>query len=253
MVLEVPGISRRSLREQFGLSDYRLNRVFRHLERDFTGQTIVHHPERGVWLVKVNSDQCPGMNWVGASSGGYRQCPNHGDFDDGCCYEHSECENPEMVAFVRKLAYLVGPAEPTPYNLAQLTLAEVQGLADTLTNIVPLTRKDAVNKEKLRRVITSARAMVRWRHWRRRAQEDNWIPPEFRDRHGRSSVNPFEYSLKQHFQVLEVSIDAERGEVLKAWKRLCRKYHPDVEGGDEDKMKQINRAKERIFRIRRWD
>lgn len=253
IVLEEPGISRQNLRETFGLSNYRLNRVFRELERELPGQTIVHHPEHGVWLVEVNSDQCSGMNWKGVQSGGYKQCPNHGEFDDGCCYLHSACENPEMVAFVRKLAYLVGPAEPTPYGLAQLTLIEVQDLADTLTNIVPLTRKDAVNREKLRRVIATALSMVQWRIQRRRAHSDNWIPPEFRDRHGKSSVNPFEYSLKKHFHLLEVPIDAEKEEVLKAWKRLCRKYHPDVEGGDEDKMKQINLAKERIFRIRRWD
>ena len=33
MILESPGVSRTSLLSAFGLTDYRLNRVFRHMER----------------------------------------------------------------------------------------------------------------------------------------------------------------------------------------------------------------------------
>lgn len=253
MVREQPGISRSSLCNVFGLTDYRLNRVFRQIERELSGNTIVHHPTRGVWIVEMDPDRCLGMDWLGREAGGYRQCSHAPRFRDGCCYEHSQCENPEIVAFSRKLSYLVGPAEPSAHNLCQLNLAQVEGLSDTLDAISPMTRKDAVSKIKYQQILSAALAMLRWRLQQRRANTDNWIPPEFRERHGRSSVNPFEYSLKKHFAILEVPTDAEKEEVVKAWKRLCRRFHPDVDGGDEDRMKQINLAKERIFRIRRWD
>lgn len=237
----------------FDLSDYRLNRVFRHLERDFTGKTIVHHPDHGVWLVDLDSERCSGMNWTGAGAGGYQQCVKPGELADGCCYEHSQCENPEMVAFLRKLAFLVGPAEPTAHRVCQLSMSDVKALLERLANISPLSLKDARNKAKYFQILRAGLAMLRWRLQRRRAAAESWIPPEFWQRHARSSVNPFEYSLKKHFELLQVPPDAPRQEVLKAWKKLCRRFHPDVEGGDEDKMKQINLAKDWIFKIRRWD
>ena len=79
------------------------------------------------------------------------------------------------------------------------------------------------------------------------------IPPEFFERHRRSSGNTFDYALKKHFLVLEVASDATRQQVLNAWRRLARRHHPDAAGGDEERMKAINLAKERIFRIKRWD
>jgi len=252
-VIEQPGVSRRRLCDMFDLSDYRLNRVFRHLERDFTEKTIVHHPDHGVWLVDLDPERCSGMNWTGAEAGGYQQCLAPGELADGCCYAHSQYENPEMVAFLRKLAYLVGPAEPTAHRIFQLSITEVEALVDRLANISPLTLKDARNKAKYSQILKAGLAMLRWRLQRRRAGSDSWIPPEFRHRHARSSVNPFEYSLKKYFELLQVPTDAAKQEVLKAWKKLCRRFHPDMEGGDEDKMKQINLAKERIFKIRRWD
>ncbi len=252
-VIEQPGISIRRLRDMFDLSDYRLNRVFRHLERNFSGKTIVRDPDYGVWLVDVDPERCSGMNWTGVEAGGYVQCPGPREFADGRCYEHSQCENPAMTAFLRKLGYLVGPADPTAHGICQLNITEVEGLVETLKDISPMTLRDARNKARYSRILNAGLAMLRWRLQRRRANEENWIPPEFRQRHARSSVNPFEYSLKKHFELLEVPTDAAKQEVLKAWKKLCRRFHPDVEGGDEDKMKQINLAKERIFRIRRWD
>ncbi len=252
-VIEQPGVSRKHLRDRFDLSDYRLNRVFRHLERDFSGKTIVHHPDHGVWLVDLDPERCSGMNWTGVEAGGYEQCSKPREFADGCCYEHSQCENPSMVAFLRKIAYLVGPAEPTAHGVCQLSIPEVEGLIDRLTNISPMTLKDARNKAKYTQILKTGLAMLRWRLMRRRATAENWIPPEFRERHARSSVNPFEYSLKKYFELLQVPTHAAKDEVLRAWKKLCRRFHPDVEGGDEDKMKQINLAKERIFKIRRWN
>ncbi|MDQ7781814.1 MAG: J domain-containing protein [Desulfomonilaceae bacterium] len=252
-VIDQPGISRDRLCDLFDLTDYRLNRVLRQLVRDFSGKTIVHSREHGVWIVDVDPERCSGMIWHGIEAGGYHQCLNTRDFADGCCYEHSQCESPSMTAFLRTLAYLVGPAEPTAHSVSGLNLSEVERLVDGLKNISPMTLKDARNKAKYTRLLGAGLAMLKWKLQQRRDRSENWIPPEFRDRHARSSVNPFEYSLKKHFELLQVPTDSAKHEVLKAWKKLCLRFHPDMEGGDEDKMKQINSAKEWIFRIRRWD
>lgn len=254
IILANPGTSRMSLRHRFDLSDYRLNRVFRHIQRRLTDSVLLSDATNGVWIVAVDPSRCSGMDWVGVARGGYRQCGSPPKFSDGRCYEHSECENPEMVAFLRMVAYVAGPAEPTAYGLCPLGQVRVEELLERLYRIIPMTRKDMLQKVRLLKIIRAALATLRWRELRRRrADRENWIPPEFWERHRRSSVNPFEFSLKKHFQVLDVPVDAEREEVLKAWKSLCRRYHPDVAGGDEERMKQINLAKERIFRIRRWN
>jgi DnaJ-domain-containing protein 1 len=148
----------------------------------------------------------------------------------------------------------VGPAEPSSRSLSLLTLLELEELVLTLQRIAPMSRKDQGTKRKLLSMLVAARATRRWKEemWRRRMEERR-IPPEFEERHRRSSINTYEYSLKKHFVVLEVMETASREEVLKAWRRLARRYHPDAEGGDEEMMKTVNLAKERIFRLRRWD
>lgn len=87
----------------------------------------------------------------------------------------------------------------------------------------------------------------------RRHRTEQRIPPEFFDRNRTASSRPMEFSFKRYFIVLEVSPKATKEEVLRAWRKLARQHHPDVEGGDEEKMKEVNDAKDRIFRIRRWD
>jgi molecular chaperone DnaJ len=49
-----------------------------------------------------------------------------------------------------------------------------------------------------------------------------------------------------YYQILGVSRDADKEEIKRAYRRLARKYHPDVnkESGAEDKFKEINRAYE---------
>ena len=54
------------------------------------------------------------------------------------------------------------------------------------------------------------------------------------------------------FDLDGVIVDTAKYHYL-AWKRLAKRCHPDREGGDEEKMKAVNLAKERIFRLRRWD
>jgi uncharacterized membrane protein len=55
--------------------------------------------------------------------------------------------------------------------------------------------------------------------------------------------------------LMGIDSDSSKEDTFRAWKRLERIYHPDTskDDGDEEKMKEINMAKDRIFRIRRWD
>jgi DnaJ-domain-containing protein 1 len=252
-ILEKPGTSKKWLSGIFELSDYRLNRVLRIIERSLQDRTIVHSHENGVWLVDVDPDRCTGMIWRGAESGGYRQCGMLPGFRDGCCYEHSQCENPEMVAFRRKLEYLVGPVEPTAHYVSQLSVIVVEELLKRIHFITPHTRRDEHTKIKFLGIVKGALATIKWKEEMRRRMDEDRIPPEFFARHQRSSINPFEYVLKKHFVLLEVPVDATKEEVLSAWRKLARQYHPDLQDGNEERMKAINMAKDKIFRIRRWD
>ena len=49
-----------------------------------------------------------------------------------------------------------------------------------------------------------------------------------------------------YYDILGVSRDADKEEIKRAYRRLARKYHPDVnkEPGAEERFKEINRAYE---------
>jgi len=51
---------------------------------------------------------------------------------------------------------------------------------------------------------------------------------------------------QDYYQILGVSRDAETSDIKKAYRKLARKYHPDVnqDAGAEDKFKQVNEAYE---------
>lgn len=51
---------------------------------------------------------------------------------------------------------------------------------------------------------------------------------------------------RDYYEILGVSRDADKEELKRAYRRLARKYHPDVnkEAGAEDQFKEINRAYE---------
>lgn len=49
-------------------------------------------------------------------------------------------------------------------------------------------------------------------------------------------------SKRDYYEVLGVSKDASADELKKAFRRAAVKYHPDKEGGDESKFKEVNEA-----------
>jgi hypothetical protein len=253
LILDEPGTTKQALCDRFQLTRYRLHRALRHIDRDLEGRTLVHHDENGVWIVRSDSARCAGMDWMGRAEGGYVQCTGMPDFDDGCCYAHSQCENPEMTAFTRRLHSICGPAEPSAAGLSELGLHTLEELMGELKLISPLTLRDHQNKQRLLSLHVMALARRHHKEELRRRRSESRIPPEFAARHRASSINPFEFVVKKHFACLNLPTTATREEVLKAWRLLARLHHPDAPGGDEEVMKTINLAKEKIFKIRCWD
>ncbi len=254
-IREHPGTLKPVILKNFRLTDYRFNRALRKLEREFQDIAFPRSDDHGVWVVKLDRSRCLGMEWSRKHDSGYSQCKGVPTFSDRKCYDHSSCESPEMIAFVRKLTYSLGPIEPNPINLLTLGIVQLEELYEILRRITPLTRHEFVFRSRLVQIFASAYATLKLKRHRRSEYSEFRIPPEFAQRHWESSINPFEYSLRRLFALLEVPTSATREQTLKAWKRLARLYHPDSTGriGNEEKMKEQNMAKDRIFRIRRWD
>lgn len=48
--------------------------------------------------------------------------------------------------------------------------------------------------------------------------------------------------MDNYYDILEVSKNASEDEIKKSFRRLSKKYHPDINNGDDEKFKQINEA-----------
>jgi hypothetical protein len=253
VLLQTPGCSEDSLCLRFDLSRYRLHRVFRNIRRSLDShKALVAEDGRGVWIVELDESRCLGLDWVG-SSDGYVQCTLESEFPDHRCYYHSKYEDLELVAFNRRLAFLLASAEPSVRSLSCLSMIVLEELSDSLSVVVPKTYADS---QKKRRLVKELRGALLFRTAKERMKIDsrpNWIPPELWERLNRGPKNLNDFLLKEHFEILELSFEASREEVLNAWRKLARIFHPDVTGDDGDRMKLINKAKERIFQVRKWD
>src|ERR1700712_4051899 len=51
-------------------------------------------------------------------------------------------------------------------------------------------------------------------------------------------------SKRDYYEVLGVNKDASADEIKKAFRKLAVQHHPDKEGGDETKFKELNEAYE---------
>jgi len=49
-------------------------------------------------------------------------------------------------------------------------------------------------------------------------------------------------SQRDYYEILGVSKTASADEIKKAFRRLAVQHHPDKEGGNEEKFKEINEA-----------
>jgi molecular chaperone DnaJ len=47
---------------------------------------------------------------------------------------------------------------------------------------------------------------------------------------------------KDYYEILGISKDASDDEIKKAYRKMAHKYHPDKDGGDEEKFKEVNEA-----------
>lgn len=246
-----PGTSKEALRRQFHLSSYRLDRILRNIQRNLADTRVAHSEETGIWLVPMDPFRCSGLEWLGTEAG-YAQCSLDPEFPDHTCWAHSSCMSLEMVAFERRLRHLAGSAEPSAYSLGHLNRSVVEEVLTSLRRIAPITRREERQKQSFLDALESTLLFLKRKELLRQHQRETWIPPELRDRHRRSSVNPFEFSIRKYFVILDVLPSATREEVIKAWRKLSRRFHPDTPNGDEERMKLINEAKDRIFRIRGW-
>lgn len=48
------------------------------------------------------------------------------------------------------------------------------------------------------------------------------------------------------FKVLGIEYDASEAEVKKAYRRLAKKFHPDIQGGDQEQFLRISQAYEKL-------
>lgn len=77
---------------------------------------------------------------------------------------------------------------------------------------------------------------------------DDYEDFEFEDSNQDNSKSS---NTKDYYKILGVSQNASQEEIKRAWRRLCKKHHPDYNQGSkesQEKMKQINEAYEMLIK-----
>lgn len=59
--------------------------------------------------------------------------------------------------------------------------------------------------------------------------------------------------MKDPYEVLGISRNANKEEISKAYKRLAKKYHPDLNPGDEEAARKMSEINEAYDKIRKGD
>ena len=52
--------------------------------------------------------------------------------------------------------------------------------------------------------------------------------------------------MSEYHDILGVAVDASKGDIKKAYRKLASRHHPDREGGDEEEFKKIKEAYDRV-------
>ena len=60
----------------------------------------------------------------------------------------------------------------------------------------------------------------------------------------RFGIRPFSNFSKDHYKVLGVAVNSSKDDIKKAYLGLAKQHHPDTEGGNEEKFKEIANAYE---------
>ena len=47
---------------------------------------------------------------------------------------------------------------------------------------------------------------------------------------------------KDYYKILEIDKNASQEDIKKSFRKLAHKYHPDKNGGDDNKFKEVNEA-----------
>ena len=47
---------------------------------------------------------------------------------------------------------------------------------------------------------------------------------------------------QDHYKILGISENASQDEIKRAYKKLAKEHHPDLNGGDDSQFKKINEA-----------
>lgn len=72
----------------------------------------------------------------------------------------------------------------------------------------------------------------------------NW---EFNRKHQRQFTTTFDKNLSEDFAILQLPYGADFGTIKKQYRKLALQYHPDKPNGDEQKMKEIVGAYQRLL------
>ena len=58
--------------------------------------------------------------------------------------------------------------------------------------------------------------------------------------------------MKKYYDILGIHYNANEKEIKPAYKELSKKYHPDINNGDDVKMKELNHYRDILMKTVEW-